>query len=904
MLKFKQYLKLLEDLNPLQKNSVSSWLGSSEAIPDDEIQGSKRAVELSRHIIPEGQNHIIIPAHSPVINQIQDHLSKHGYEIHNYSTGTARKIGDQSKIVSMTLDQLKSKIQKDRIKDPDLQFEAEQHAHNEAQKVFTPEELHRYNTSIDTNRVEKTKHEIAMTQFDDKKRQQYNTLFNIAKQNYLKPHLDREVDDDEIAKTGFKISNGIATKKSNVKLESIGSLLEKTHADDRLIRDFANDNRKLNSSIDQYNYIISRNPYHVAECSTNKPWKSCAEMEDDGTLKQTAAIKLPNEIQEGTHVAYMVHKNHEHLPIQQQIDRAVSRVLLKPYVSDEDHRVLFPENASYSEKNKRTITGDSDKNVSMIRMLEDFVGKHFPLRDEEYHKVGSLYDDDKNLKLYSPEYKKKLQQKLLDRIEDDNWSTEDITSAVENNIMDTNIRNALQKAYLNRLNSKHKITIQEIDHANYNGYHKNSLHQDALKNNIINQINNNDFDLSEAGELLSHSKRHGYYDDKFLHLLKNKLSDTINDWNFNNIPEAKQYGFYDPKLHDDLLKTNFRNFLEHELDSNDTDHYVAKSIAQAVDHNYLDNDLTPKIQKHVLDYIQSKNYSPYYHKEFLDNIFKSGLMSKDHIENMNDADKDRYNEKFALANDLVNKISKSKYFKDFDMTGINSIHNFYNIKMHKKLIQDKISQQLGDKFNTSLIDKAIKNGFFDWTVHKNITDDLISKGIKNSNPEITFAKKNFLWNDKIHDAEFQSALLNDINLGKYKPSILDEAIRNHLLSKEHVKALPKGLLTKIESGKHDIHDLLHAENNHYLKGDHIDALSNGLSKLVGKDSSWKDLYVDNIHKLIEHAISNEYFNDDHRNQISNIFTNLAKSGELSDNIKNHARLHGYYPTSLNFTSKF
>ena len=160
----------------------------------------------------------------------------------------------------------------------------------------------------------------------------------------------------------------------------------------------------LNINLEKHDIILSRHPYHVAESSTNKPWKSCATLTASGRPCSygggAAAKKLPDEIKHGTHVAYLVPKlkpeekeDDSFNGAQSRIDNATARVLLKPHKSEQSgHTILVPENKVYQKQKSGSYEG---KNVGFLRSLEHFTNKHFKMKEGEVYKKNShVYDDD------------------------------------------------------------------------------------------------------------------------------------------------------------------------------------------------------------------------------------------------------------------------------------------------------------------------------------------------------------------------------------------------------------------------------------------------------------------------------------------------------------------------------
>jgi hypothetical protein len=270
-LSLKAYIKLNESLNVRQQNRVRSWLPSDQKWQVNDVEPSPNAINISKHIIPEGQHHIIIPATPHTMNSVKEHLENNGHTLHDYARGIARD---------------------------------------------------KYGRDI-----------------------------------------------------------------------NIGKVLTKTGANKNLIDSYASDDRKSAVDMDNHEIVISRHPYHIAEGSTDKPWKSCAGLTATGLPCRygggVAARKLPDEIREGTHVAYLVPKTYGS-SIQHKIDNAKARVYLKPYESKQSgHKILVPENKVY-QKNQ-----GEGKNVSFLNSLKDFTDKHFPMNSgETYHKNPKVYDDD------------------------------------------------------------------------------------------------------------------------------------------------------------------------------------------------------------------------------------------------------------------------------------------------------------------------------------------------------------------------------------------------------------------------------------------------------------------------------------------------------------------------------
>jgi len=186
------------------------------------------------------------------------------------------------------------------------------------------------------------------------------------------------------------INNRGETQRQEVK---IGKALNQTKAPKHLIDKFAGDDHKKSAELtSKYDIIISRNPMHIAGCSTNPDnpniWSSCAKLGETGQPTGPASYHLHNDIKHGTHVAYLVPKDdtktHDKL-----IDRAEGRILIKPFhpTNGVDRPILYPESRTYSN-NEQVPSGFRET-------VKNFTDTHFPMADNvTYHKHPELYNDD------------------------------------------------------------------------------------------------------------------------------------------------------------------------------------------------------------------------------------------------------------------------------------------------------------------------------------------------------------------------------------------------------------------------------------------------------------------------------------------------------------------------------
>ncbi len=175
-------------------------------------------------------------------------------------------------------------------------------------------------------------------------------------------------------KHGYTISN---PSKGHVKDKygrqtTIGKALVKTGAPKEMVDRAALDLQKSNRKKNNLAITYTRDPYDVAGMSTDRGWRSCMNM----TSKERYKRALKHDVREGTHVAYLHHKDDTDLK------HPIARIALKPLKSKEGHAILRPEPSVYGS----APIGFEDQ-------VESWTHEHFPLQDEEYHLPKNLYRD-------------------------------------------------------------------------------------------------------------------------------------------------------------------------------------------------------------------------------------------------------------------------------------------------------------------------------------------------------------------------------------------------------------------------------------------------------------------------------------------------------------------------------
>lgn len=468
MKKFKQ---LVEELTTRQKLAVNSW------VP----YGNIKAINLSKHVIPEHTDHIIIPLHSKVKDDISNHLEQHGYKLHDYVKGTA----------------------------------------------------------IDNH--------------------------------------NREV--------------------------KIGKVLEKTNATDELKQKFINDDRASTLHNDKHEILISRNPYHVAEGSTDKKWKSCATLSPTCTRMKDAAAKMPDEVREGTHVAYLIKKGTFNPNEGLQKKNVVGRIYLKPheeYFPSGTHRVLIPENKIHSNSTSK-LTDFQDT-------VNSWTNKHFSMKDGSlYRKNPKVYDGDST----SSQLKFNTSDESIEKLKNSgNWSSvvEKVAKSIDS---PHRLHNLIDKA--------HEEKDEDfLTHVTGNP-HLNSSHVDRLLSYNNRKIDRN---LAYSNKLQSHHIDHildKHDPNSNMNLANNhkaslssKHIHTIIDQAQYESPNVQSYKYYKNESLEALVQTH-RLQPDHinKLVKSDNTHMLTRMMQSPILSNVPSKQHVIDIAKKYKD--SDLNLSKYYH---------------------------------------------------------------------------------------------------------------------------------------------------------------------------------------------------------------------------------------------------------------------------------------------------
>lgn len=196
--------------------------------------------------------------------------------------------------------------------------------------------------------------------------------------------------EEHLRKHGYEMhdyTQGTAKDKFG-RLVKIGKALGKTGGD-HLLKDFTEDpsRQQKSAASDSHAVVISRHPHDVAGMTSHgQSWlnQSCMRYGTGSNCHY-----LPKEVGEGTHVAYLIHKDDKN------IENPLARIALKPHHAtdlesgdllegDKKHTILRPETKTY---------GDAPD--AFTYTVNRWVNKHFPGNPgvHAYKKSDEVYSD-------------------------------------------------------------------------------------------------------------------------------------------------------------------------------------------------------------------------------------------------------------------------------------------------------------------------------------------------------------------------------------------------------------------------------------------------------------------------------------------------------------------------------
>lgn len=244
----------------------------------------------------------------------------------------------------------------------------------------------------------------------------------------IRQHLEGDghsVDDEGYINGKFRDRHGRQVsipKFLTAKMKKAGSEEDRNRFKDLLDR-FNRSDRVAETQAKNSVVIGTGDAHQVAEMSTDKPWKSCAGLEPDGSPTKhaggLAAKCFKDELTKGTMAFYTVPREHldnlikEHgmTPeefhagghseegkqkvksiVQKAIDKSEGRMLAKPFTNENGHSILDMENGD------RYYSAGDKKNYPALDAVKEHLKKHYKLEPGMiYEKARGLYDDSKGI---------------------------------------------------------------------------------------------------------------------------------------------------------------------------------------------------------------------------------------------------------------------------------------------------------------------------------------------------------------------------------------------------------------------------------------------------------------------------------------------------------------------------
>ena len=228
---------------------------------------------------------------------------------------------------------------------------------------------HRHDGHLYTDRVMGSKHRIKFPMRDHGDEVESDIKGDVER--HLGHHGYNVID----YKAGLAKQQGGNRQVKIGRLIGKGGKAEDENLASQFINDEARDDRKHDYSAD-HSITISRHPHDVAGMSAcSHPWDSCLNFKSGSENRH-----LPHEVKQGTMVAYMHHNNDPNM------NNPVSRIAIRPWISEEGHRIYRAEGAVgvYGKK----AAGNFHKSVT------DWANHNFPAKPGHlYRRQDTVYNE-------------------------------------------------------------------------------------------------------------------------------------------------------------------------------------------------------------------------------------------------------------------------------------------------------------------------------------------------------------------------------------------------------------------------------------------------------------------------------------------------------------------------------
>lgn len=175
--------------------------------------------------------------------------------------------------------------------------------------------------------------------------------------------------------------NGIPYRNKWV-AHKIGSVLEKHEAPHHVMKAYQHDPVRVGAGKTDYDLVITNHPHDVYGMSTGRGWTSCADMENP---KGYAAQKMDDEINNHTHVAYLVNRGDNY------DKNSIARLAFKHHTALTEKSDTNPHINHETLISEKRVYGQAPTDFRAV--AEHEMGKLFPIKNDIYFKNANVYND-------------------------------------------------------------------------------------------------------------------------------------------------------------------------------------------------------------------------------------------------------------------------------------------------------------------------------------------------------------------------------------------------------------------------------------------------------------------------------------------------------------------------------
>lgn len=194
-----------------------------------------------------------------------------------------------------------------------------------------------------------------------------------------------------LSSIGYQVVNyadGIAFDPKNPKQQpKISKILNRFNPS--LKPKYDSDREKAKKSEGNYQIVISRHAYDLANMTSDRSWEHASCMEYRGGSNNRY---ITCDVKEGTLIAYLINKNDKN------IDKPIARVLIKPFINKDNDKdiILWVEEKIYGEQ----VNGFKESVEIWLKEKQPNISGKFELHPELYNDSGII----RNFYEWSKEY--------------------------------------------------------------------------------------------------------------------------------------------------------------------------------------------------------------------------------------------------------------------------------------------------------------------------------------------------------------------------------------------------------------------------------------------------------------------------------------------------------------------